>query len=242
MSPAPVTRCTTDTAGQPLYFRPMSWSLHRNYARSTPAAEALMARSGRRYIRLAPPAVSVPLLVLAGQVPPPDLDLDFRAWAASATVLDAEALCARVPEVVKEYYCIPDRDELLSAKWFSVVADTRVACYGAETFGGATEYEWCWFFDRGNERVNVMAWSTREVERTVRRWFRTHTVKSTASLRVLHDFTADTHSQRPYEETVAIFDDVAGHLGVSAPGGCFLPHRRGFDWSRYSVEPARPAG
>ena len=213
----------------------MSWSIARTYARANPAAERLIESSGKRYVRLAPPAVSVPLLVLGDQVPPKAMKEEHRAWASTATVPDAEALCARVPDVVQEYHCVPDRESLLAAKWFAEKADTAVVAYGAETWGSGIEYEWCWFFGRGGDRVQVLASRRREVEQVWWHLFRRPRVRYERSV---IDFTADTHTARAYAGMFSILADAMSHLGVSAAGGFFPPHERGFDWQQYKVRPA----
>src|SRR2546423_14820724 len=103
----------------------MTWSIAKDYAAFNPAAEAMMVRAGWPYVLLRPPAVSKPLLVPADQTRSPALEGEFRAWVATpeATVIDAEALAAKVPGGVEPYYHLPHREDLL--RWKLVVAPVQ---------------------------------------------------------------------------------------------------------------------
>jgi len=184
------------------------------------------------------PAVSTPLLVLGGQFPPQDLEPEYERWKRTADVFDAEMLAASTGVEIAEYFCMPDREELLAYKWFSQAAATPVAAYGAETFGGTPEYEWAWLFSAADDRVLLLTWTSRQVDRVVRSFFRTRTEKATESGLRLFDVTRTSCSDASAGSDANVFERVAAHLGVRAPSGYSQPHTRGFDWSRYSV-PAR---
>ena len=220
----------------------MTWSIAKDYAAFNPAAEAMMVRAGWPYVLRRPPAVSKPLLVLADQTRSPALEGEFRAWAATpeATVIDAEALGAKVPGAVEPYSHLPHREDLLRCKWFAAAAQTPVAMYGAETFGGRTEYEWCWLFGPGGDRAMVMKERRREIRVVQRRWFfRRRTVTRQVNERVTLEVTESGVAERPYVHAFAIWDAAARHLGVHSPGGFFRPHQRGFDWRPYHVTARR---
>ena len=216
----------------------MTWSVARDYAAFNPAADELMRLAGWPYVLLRPPAVSRPLLVLADQTRAPELDSEFRRWAASpdATVVDAEAVRGRAGSEIGSYYRLPEREELLRCKWFSLAAQTPVAMYAASTFGAMAEFEWGWQFAPGVERALVMVRRQREVHVVQRRWlFRRKAVRTLVNEAVILEFTPHGVAERPHAGAFAVFEEAAKHLGVHAPGGFFRPHQRGFDWRPYHV-------
>lgn len=225
----------------------MAWRIARDYAVFNPAVEAMMARAGWPYVLLRPPAVSRPLLVLADQTRAPALNEPYRAWAATpgAEVIDAERVRASAaPSDVAGHYNLPEREDLLRCKWFAQAAHTPVAVYGAETSGGAVGYEWCWrFAPDGSERAAVMVRRRREIRVVERRWLllrRSVTRLVVESVAV--DMTPQATTERPYPHALALFDDVAAHLGIDTPRGVFPPHRRDFDWQPYHVLARRQRG
>jgi len=116
----------------------------------------MMARAAKPYVLLRPPASSIPLLVVADQLPPDDMRGEYEAWRQTASVITTDALTPHVEEELANYGGFPDVDETLELKWIAAAARTPVALYAMETFGGVTEFEWAWLFDgAGSDRVLV---------------------------------------------------------------------------------------
>jgi hypothetical protein len=194
------------------------WNAGHTFAASNDAAIDLMVRSAQSYLLLRPPAVSAPLLVIQDQLNAPVLVGELATRALTASVIESEFVCTRLPVEIGSYYGLPDRTELLRAKWLASTAGTRVVLYAAETFGGACEYEWAWLINghNGEEHVQVLV---EEPSTNPTRWRRIG-ISST----VARDL-----------EGGSMMEDVLIFLGVRSRGGFFEPFTRGFDWKRYEV-------
>jgi len=194
------------------------WNTAHTFATANDAAIDLMVRSAHSYLLLRPPAVSAPLLVVGNQLDAPAFAHEFATWAKTASVIDSAYVCARLPVELGSYYGLPDRTELLKAKWLAITAKTRVVIYAAETFGGNCEYEWAWLINghNGEEHVQVLIEDTSLIQR---RWRRIGISRT-----VVRDL-----------EGGSIMEDVLIFLGLHSARGFFTPFTRGFDWRRYEV-------
>ena len=220
----------------------MAWRITRDYAAFNSGAEALVARTRWPYVLLRPPAVSAPLLVLADQTRAPGLEQEFRSWTATeaATVIDPGAVRAKVRDADLARYAFPEREDLLRCKWFAHAAGTATAVYGAAVSGASAEYEWAWLFAAGVERVLVLVRRHHEARIVRRRWlFRKRIVTRHVINLVVVEVTPDAISQHAYPHPMALFDEVARHLGIDPPAGPFPPHLPGFDSEPYHVLPPR---
>ena len=201
-----------------------------------------MARAAKPYVLLRPPASSIPLLVLADQLPSDDMRGEYEAWRQSASVITADAIASHVEEDLANYAVFPDADETLELKWIAAVARTPVALYAMETFGGVTEFEWAWLLDgAGSDRVLVHQSRRRDVVRMERGWFRYRPVTTSAYEHFVVDVSAAGVAERP-GGSAGVMREVAEHLGTWAPNGYFAPHTRGFDWRAYRVPPLASDG
>jgi hypothetical protein len=218
----------------------MPWQVRQAYARATPAAVEMVERVGEPYILLRPPAVSVPLLLIDRPGRWPAYRDAFAAWRRTAEVLEAKVVAERTGVGIVPYFHLPRRQELLSLKWFANAATASVVLYGAETFGGAAEYEWCWVFEPGTaDRAFVLAERYVAVERTVSGWFGRKTT-TTARVRrdIMYEVTPSATVEHP-GEVLKVCAEATRYLGIWAPGGRFAPHARGeVKWADYRVVPA----
>lgn len=208
------------------------WNIANTYVRYNRHVQQLLDRFGKPYILLQPPAVSVPLLVLGAEPYATTFDNEFASWSATANVIDADELRSRVPYDIEEYYALPSREELLRVKWFSYATQLAAAIYQAETWGGSTEYEWCWLFGRGqHERVLLYIERPTGPKRAPTRY-------EPLIIRVTEQEVSEERVRHPLQ----LFSMAAEYLGVSAPRGIFEPHRRGFNLSDYVVTPPKGDG
>jgi hypothetical protein len=220
----------------------VSWWIREAYATWNRELEALMARAAKPYVLLRPPASSIPLLVVADQLPPDDMRGEYEAWRQSASVIEADALTPHVEEELANYAGFPDVDETLELKWIATAARTPVALYAMETFGGVTESEWAWLFDgAGSDRVLVHQRRRRDVVRMERGWFRYKPVTTWAYEHFVVEVSAAGVVERP-AGSAGVLREVAEHFGTWAPDGYFAPHTRGFNWGAYRVPPLAPDG
>jgi hypothetical protein len=208
------------------------WSVANTYVRYNRHVQQFLDRVGKPYILLPPPVVSVPLLVLDAEPYATVFDNEFASWSSTGKVIDAEELRSRVPDQIENCDSLPSREELMRVKWFSYATMSAVMLYQAETWGGTTEYEWCWLFDRGqHERVLLYAIRSEPLpESSVRSPRRSEPL----ILRVTEDQVAEERIRFPLQ----LFSMAAEYLGVSAPGGLFEPHRRGFNLNDYLARPS----
>jgi hypothetical protein len=219
----------------------VSWSICIAYATWCRELEALMARAAKPYVLLRPPASSIPLLVLADQLPPDDMRGEYEVWRQTASVITADALAPHVEEDPATYG-FPDADATLELKWVAAAARTPVALYAMETFGGVTEFEWAWLFDgAGSDRVLVHQSRRRDVVRMERGWFRYRPVSTWAYEHFVVEVSAAGVVERPVGNA-GVLREVAEHLGTWAPNEYFAPHTRGFNWGAYRVPPFAPDG
>lgn len=200
-----------------------------------------MARAAKPCVLLRPPASSIPLLVVADQLPSDDMRGEYEAWRQSASVITADAIAPHVEEDLATY-AFPDVDEALEVKWIAAAARTPVASYAMETFGGVTEFEWAWLFGgAGSDRVLVHQSRRREVVRMERGWFRYKPVTTWAYEHFVVEVSAAGVVERS-GGSAGVLHEVAEHLGTWAPKGYFAPHTRGFDWGAYRVPPLASDG
>ena len=210
------------------------WSVANTYVRYNRHVQQLLDRVGKPYILLQPPVVSVPLVVLSAEPYATAFDHEFANWSATGKVIDADELRSRVPHEIENRDSLPSREELMRVKWFTYATMSAAAVYQAETWGGATEYEWCWLFDRG-QHERVLLYAIRSEPRPE------SSVRSPARyepliVRVTQDQVVEECIRFPLQ----LFSMAAEYMGVSAPRGIFEPHRRGFDLRDYLVTPPLP--
>jgi hypothetical protein len=181
-----------------------------------------MQRAGQPYLLLRPPAVLSPLLSWVEVSASPAVSAEFDAWRESAPaaqiVVDGEAFAANAGFEPQAYYDLPERDHLLGFKWFAETTGASVAVYAAETFGGTTEVEWCWLFARASaDRILFNAFD--------------------AGPDTLFEKSGSSPPTTTRYSPNDVIEALAQHVGVGAPGGCFQPHVRHFDWKPYLVTP-----
>ena len=163
---------------------------------------------------------ATPLVNIADQLNSPIFAGEFAAWSADVDVLDGRQCTRGAPCPIEDYYELPDRDELLRAKWFAQCADARCHLRVRNMGLVRPEYEWAWFINGFNceEHVEVLVEDLTTEPRRLRRFG--------LSATTMGEFTGGS-----------IMEDVLIFLHTDLRGGYFEPFTRGFDWKRYLITP-----
>jgi hypothetical protein len=180
--------------------------------------------------------VPAPILFAPDVSPPPSQRAAFGAWSEGASVIDSYNLKERLPADANVYGMLPGRETLLELKWFAEQTGSPTALYACETFGGCTEYEWCWEFG-SRERVLVSAGYSESTQVVERGWLgRRHIRTSTRIRSRVHELTAVDLRQVADETNGGVLPLMLEAFGLRT-SGYFRPHTREFDWTPYRVSP-----